>query len=61
MSKDARSGIVSDPNNPDDPGYIVRLMKQVVTVSVKTVELVDKLAQEVTQEDWLGEIVVSEE
>ena len=59
VSKDSRSGIVSDPNNPDYPEYIVRLVKQVVTVSVKTVELVDKLAQEVTQEDWLGEIVAS--
>jgi predicted helicase len=56
VSKDARSGIVSDPNNPDDPEYIVRLVKQVVTVSVKTVELVDRLAQEVTQEDWLEEV-----
>jgi predicted helicase len=55
ISTDARSGLVSDPNNPDDPGYIVRLLKQVVTVSVKTVALVDELARVVTQEDWLGE------
>src|SRR5258708_17026254 len=61
VSKDARSGITSDPNRLDDPEYIVRLVKQVVTVSVKTVELVDELALAVTQEDWLGEIVVSEE
>ncbi|HXR66832.1 MAG TPA: type ISP restriction/modification enzyme, partial [Ktedonobacteraceae bacterium] len=56
MSKDARSGITSDPNRLDDSEYIVRLVKQVVAVSVKTVELVDELAQAVTQEDWLGEV-----
>jgi predicted helicase len=54
MSKDARSGITSDPNRREDPEYIVRLVKQVVAVSVKTVELVDELAQSVTQEDWLA-------
>lgn len=53
VSTDARSGIRSDPNCIDDPGYIVRLIKQVVTVSVQTVALVDELAQVVTQEDWL--------
>lgn len=53
VSKDARSGISSDPNNPHDPEYIVRLLKQVVTVSVKTVALVDQLAQAATQDDWL--------
>ena len=61
VSKDARSGIVSNPNRLDDPEYIVRLVKQVVTVSVKTVELVDELAQAITQEDWLGEMLTSEE
>lgn len=55
VSKDARSGITSDPNRVDDPEYIVRLVKQVVTVSVKTVELVDELAQAVKLEDWLSE------
>ena len=54
VSTDARSGITSDPNRMDDPEYIVRLVKQVVTVSVKTVELVDQLAQAITQEEWLG-------
>ncbi len=61
VSKDARSGITSDPNRLDDPEYIVRLVRQVVTVSVKTVELVDQLAQLVTQEDWMGEMVTGEE
>ena len=53
VSTDARSGITSDPNRLDDPEYIIRLLKQVVTVSVRTVELVDELARLVKQEDWL--------
>ena len=44
VSTDARSGIVNDPNRPDDPEYIVRLIGQVVTVSLQTVKLVDELA-----------------
>ena len=40
VSEDARSGIRSDPNRPDDPEYIVRLVGQVVRVSVETVKLV---------------------
>ena len=44
VSTDARSGIVNDPNREDDPEYIVRLVGQVVTVSVETVKLVRELA-----------------
>ncbi len=55
VSKDVRSGISSNPNRVDDPEYIVRLVKQVVTVSVRTVELVEELARAVALEDWLGE------
>ena len=44
VSTDARSGIVNDPNRPDDPEYIVRLLGQVVRVSVETVRLVRELA-----------------
>jgi predicted helicase len=33
----------SDPNREDDPGYIVRLVGQVVRVSVATVEMVKSL------------------
>lgn len=62
VSTDKRSGIESDPNRLDDPEYILRLVKQVITVSVKTVELVKELAEAVTSEDWLGaQIAVSEE
>jgi predicted helicase len=44
VSTDERSGIVNDPNREDDPEYIVRLVGQVVTVSVETVRLVKELA-----------------
>lgn len=55
VSKDKRSGIESDPNRIDDEGYIVRLVAQVITVSIETVQLVNELAQAVKIEDWLGE------
>ena len=42
-SEDKRSGITSDPNRADDPQHIVRLVGQVVTVSVETVRLVRAL------------------
>ena len=41
-----RSGITNDPNNPDDPSYIVRLVKKIVTVSLETVEIVKKLPEQ---------------
>ena len=47
ISTDARSGITSDPNRREEPEYIVRLVKRVVTVSVETVKLVGELAREV--------------
>jgi predicted helicase len=56
VSTDARSGIVSDPNRLDDEQYIVRLVGQVVTVSVETVRLVGELAESVREEEWLGEM-----
>ncbi|MEX2169131.1 MAG: type ISP restriction/modification enzyme [Pirellulales bacterium] len=42
-STDKRSGIESDPNNPDDEECIVRLVGQVVRVSVETVKIVSGL------------------
>ena len=47
VSTDARSGITSDPNRRDDPRYIVRLIARVLTVSVETVRLVERLTQAV--------------
>ena len=44
VSTDKRSGITNDPNRDDDPTYIVRLIKKVVTVSVETVELVTSIS-----------------
>lgn len=44
VSTDKRSGITNDPNRADDPEYIVRLIGQVITVSLETVNLVKSLA-----------------
>ena len=43
VKTDKRSGIVNDPNRQDDPEYIVRLIKQVVNVSLETVKRVNSL------------------
>ena len=45
VSEDKRSGIRSDPNRADDPEYIVRLVGQVVRVSVETVRIVAGLPE----------------
>ena len=55
VSQDKRSGIVSDPNNPEDEEYIVRLVGKVITVSMETLRLVNELAQALTQEEWLSQ------
>lgn len=43
---DRRSGITSDPKGEDDPQYIVRLVGQVIRVSLETVEIVKGLPGE---------------
>ena len=43
VKTDKRSGIVNDPNRPDQPQYIVDLIARVITVSLKTVEVVKNL------------------
>ena len=43
VKTDKRSGIVNDPNRADDPQYIVKLISQVITVSLETVEIVEGL------------------
>lgn len=40
---DKRSGIVNDPNRPDDLQYIVKLIGKIVTVSLETVKIVKSL------------------
>ena len=43
VKTDRRSGIVNNPNRPDDPQYIVKLIQKVITVSVETVTIVERL------------------
>lgn len=43
VSTDKRSGITNDPNRADDETYILRLIKQVITVSLETVNIVQNL------------------
>ncbi len=43
IKTDKRSGIVNDPNRTDDPQYIVKLIGKVITVSLETVDIVNKL------------------
>ncbi len=43
VTEDKHSGIRSDPNRSDDPEYIVRLVGQVIRVSLETVKLVKSL------------------
>jgi len=45
VSTDKRSGITNDPNRQDDPHYILRLIGQVITVSVETVKIVKGLPE----------------
>jgi predicted helicase len=45
VSTDKRSGITNDPNRSDDPQYIVRLIGQVITVSLETTKLVQLLTE----------------
>jgi len=40
---DARSGIVNDLNREDDPQYILRLIGQVITVSLETQSIIAAL------------------
>ncbi len=46
VKTDKRSGIASDPNRADDPEYIVRLVGQVVRVSLETVRIVGGLPED---------------
>ena len=43
VKTDKRSGIVNDPNREDDPQYIIRLIRKVITVSLETVSIVEDL------------------
>lgn len=43
LTTDRRSGITNDPNRADDPQYILRLVGQVINVSLETAALVRNL------------------
>ena len=43
VSIDRRSDIKNDPNREDDPNYILRLIKQVITVSLETQKIIASL------------------
>ncbi len=43
VSTDKRSGITNNPNRPDDPTYILRLIHQVITISLETVKIIASL------------------
>ena len=43
VTEDKRSGIRSDPNRADDAGYGVRLVGQVIRVSLETARIVKSL------------------
>ena len=45
IKTDKRSGITNDPNNSDDPQYIIRLIGKVITVSLETVMIVKSLPE----------------
>ena len=44
IKTDKRSGIINDPNRADDETYIVDLIQKVISVSLETVEIVEKLS-----------------
>ena len=46
VKTDKRSGITSDPNRADDPEYIVRLVGQVIHVSLETVRILKALPED---------------
>jgi Predicted helicase len=45
VSTDKRSGITNDPNRADDTQYILRLIGQVINVSLETVNIVRALPE----------------
>ena len=54
VSTDKRSGIVNDPNRDDDPEYIVRLIGQVITVSLETMKIMKALPEWAVAENETG-------
>ncbi|MCY4553553.1 MAG: N-6 DNA methylase [Candidatus Poribacteria bacterium] len=44
VKTDKRSGIINDPNRTDDETYIVDLIRKVISVSLETVRIVERLS-----------------
>ena len=40
VTRDEQNNIVNDPNRPEDEEYIVRLIGQIITVSLETQKIV---------------------
>ncbi len=56
VKTDKRSGITHDPNGTsDDPPYILKLIESVITVSLRTVDIVENLAQLPFRDDSASE------
>ena len=49
VSTNKRSGTTNDPNRPDDPEYIIRLLRRLITVGLETVKVVKALPSYVTE------------
>jgi len=46
IKTDKKSGITDDPNEfSDDPKYILNLLLSIITVSMRTLELIDELPE----------------
>ncbi len=45
VKTDKRSGIINDPNHTDDETYIVDLIRKVISVSLETVGIVERLSR----------------
>ena len=45
IKTDKRSGITNNPNRPDDPQYIIKLIKKVITISLETVKIIEELPE----------------
>ncbi len=45
VTRDEQGNIVSDPNRPDDEQYVVRLIGQVITVSLETLKTIRSLPE----------------
>ena len=52
VKTDKRSGIVNDPNRADDETYIVDLIRKVISVSLETVRIVERMSElEISEEE----------